>query len=193
MTKSMEVVMGLRFSLFITACVFGFGLSGCATTDVPKERAEVRNMCNEALAMLYKEKPEVRAEVAKSAGYGCFASVGATFFFGGAGGKGLVHNNATKKDTYMNMAQASAGIEVGAKDYREVLLFKDRQTLEQFVESGWDASVGGGAVAQVKGKGGEVGAGAGTAGIEIYPMTTTGLAAGASLAGRKYWKDKDLN
>jgi lipid-binding SYLF domain-containing protein len=189
----MEVVMGLRFPLFIPACVFALGLSGCATTDVPKERAEVHKMCNETLAALYKEKPEVRGDIAKSAGYGCFANVGATFFFGGAGGKGLVHNNATKKDTYMNMAQASAGLEVGAKDYREVLVFKDRQTLERFVEFGWDASAGAGAVAEAKGKGGEVGAAGAVTGIEIYSMTKTGLAAGASLAGRKYWKDQGLN
>jgi lipid-binding SYLF domain-containing protein len=185
--------MRLRSPLFIASCALTLALSACATTDVPKERAELRNMCNEALAVLYKEKPEVRAQIAKSAGYGCFANVGATFFFGGAGGKGLVHNNATKKDTHMNMAQASAGLEVGAKDYREVLVFKDRSTLEKFVESGWDAAATAGAAAQVKGKGGEVGDAGSGASIEIYPMTKTGLAAGASLAGRKYWKDHDLN
>jgi lipid-binding SYLF domain-containing protein len=184
--------MNLRFPLFIAACVFGFGISGCAT-DVPKERADLRKMCDDALAALYKEKPEVRAEIGKSAGYGCFANVGATYFIGGAGGKGLVHNSATKKDTYMNMAQASAGIDVGAKDYREVLVFRDRQTLERFVESGWDASATAGAAAEVKGKGGEVGGAASPVNILIYAMTKTGLAAGVSLAGRKYWKDQDLN
>jgi lipid-binding SYLF domain-containing protein len=185
--------MSLRFPLFTATCVFAFALYGCATTDVPKERAELRTMCNEALAALYKEKPEVRADIAKSAGYGCFANVGATFFFGGAGGKGLVYNNATKKETYMNMAQASAGLEVGAKDYREVLVFKDRQTLEKFVEFGWDASAGAGATAEMKGKGGDIGAAGSVANIDLYAMTKTGLAAGASLAGRKYWKDQGLN
>jgi hypothetical protein len=33
----------------------------------------------------------------------------------------------------------------------------------------------------------------GTGGIEVYPMTATGLAAGVAATGRKYWKDKDLN
>jgi lipid-binding SYLF domain-containing protein len=189
----MEVLMGIRNGFLIAACALGFGLLGCATTDVPKERAEIRKMCDEALALLYKERPGVRAEIPKSAGYGCFASVGATFIFGGAGGRGLVHNNATNKVTYMNMAQASAGIEVGAKDYREVLVFKDRQTLERFVESGWDASASAGAAAEMKGKGGEVGDASLTKGVDVYPMTRTGLAAGVSFAGRKYWKDLDLN
>jgi hypothetical protein len=112
----MEADMGLRSPLYVASCALALGLSACAT-DVPKERAQLPSICNDALAMLYKEKPETRAEVAKSAGYGCFTNVGAMLFFGGAGGKGLVHNHATKKDTYTNMAQASAGLEVGAKDY----------------------------------------------------------------------------
>ena len=30
-------------------------------------------------------------------------------------------------------------------------------------------------------------------GIEIYSMTESGLALQATVAGTKYWKDKDLN
>jgi lipid-binding SYLF domain-containing protein len=158
-----------------------------------QKRAELRKMCDEALATLYKEKPDLKAHVAKQAGYGCFSSFGVTFLVGGAGGSGLVHDNATKKDVYMNMAQASAGVEVGIKDYREVLVFQNKSVLDKFVNSGWEFAGGAGAAAEAKGKGGEVGTATGKEGIEIYPMTKTGLAAGGSAAGRKYWKDKDLN
>jgi len=162
--------------------------------DVQKERSEVRSMCQAALATLYKEKPEVKAQVAKAAGYGCFSSFGVTLIFGGAGGKGLVHDNATGKDVFMNMGQASAGAEVGIKDYREVLVFKNKATLQKFVDSGWEFAASGGGAAKVKGKG-VAGEGAASAGedIEIYPMTRTGLAVGGSAAGRKYWKSKELN
>jgi hypothetical protein len=162
--------------------------------NVQKDRAEIRQKCNEAFSVLYREKPELKARIAKSAGYGCFYSFGVTVLVGGAGGHGIVHNNATNKDTYMKMGQASAGIELGIKDYREVLIFKDRKTLEKFVASGWEFSGSGGAAAQVKGEGGEVGAAtSGSEAIEIYPMTKTGLALGVSAAGRKYWKDDNLN
>jgi len=105
-----------------------------------------------------------------------------------------VHDRATGKDTYMNMGQASAGIEVGIKDYREVLIFKDAKTMHDFVESGWEATAGGGASAAADSKGGtaEKGVNFGDK-ITIYPMTNTGLSAGGSVGGRKYWKDKDLN
>ncbi len=182
-----------HLSLLVAAAVFGVAaLAGAAEPE--KERAEIRRMCQDALATLYREKPEVKAQIAGAAGYGCFSSFGVKLIFGGAGGKGLVHDHATGRDAFMNMGQVSVGVEAGIKDYREVLVFHDRKTLERFVESGWELSGGGGAAAKVKGKGGEVTqADSVQAGIDIYPMTRTGLAAGGSAAGRKYWKDKALN
>jgi lipid-binding SYLF domain-containing protein len=179
----------------LMAGVIVFGTGAVATAaDVAEQRAEVRKMCDEALATLYKAKPELKARVAKAPGYGCFSSFGITFLIGGAGGKGLVHNNATKTDTYMNMGQATAGLEAGIKDYREVLVFKNSKTMDKFVNSGWEFAGTAGATAKADSKGGTAeGAAAGTENIEVYPMTKTGLALGASAGGRKYWKDKDLN
>jgi lipid-binding SYLF domain-containing protein len=167
---------------------------GAAAADVKAKQAELRKMCDDALATLYKAKPELKAKVSSSAGYGCFTSFGISFFVGGAGGHGLVHNAAAKKDTYMKMGQASGGVDFGIKDYREVLVFKDAKTLQQFVDKGWEFSAQGTAVATADGKGGAAEAGAsGTGAIEVYPMTKTGLAVGVAAAGRKYWKDDELN
>jgi len=175
--------------------VAALALSGQAlAADAAAQKAELQKMCDEALATLYKEKPAVKAEVAKSAGYGCFSSFGISFFVGGAGGRGLVHDNATKKNTYMNMGQATGGLDFGIKDYREVLVFKDKATLTQFVTKGWEFGGGGGAQAKAGGKGANAG---GTeissSQIEVYPMTKTGLAIGVAAGARKYWRDDDLN
>ncbi len=167
---------------------------GAGAADVQTERAEIQKMCQDALAALYKERPELKAQVAKSAGYGCFSSFGFTLLLGGAGGQGLVHNHATNKDTYMNMGQASLGVEIALKEYREVLVFKDRNTLEKFVDSGWEFSGGGGASAALQGKGGALEqTSAATEAIAIYPIARTGVSAGGSAAGRKYWRAQDLN
>jgi lipid-binding SYLF domain-containing protein len=184
-----------RLSLSLSVGALAFAMcSAAAAADVQKERAEIRKMCDAALATLYKAKPELKSRIAKSPGYGCFSSFGLTFIVGGAGGRGLVHDNAAKKDTYMSMGQATAGIEAGIKDYREVLVFKDRKTLKKFVDSGWEFAGGAGATAKVEGKGGAAEAGAaGQESIEIYPITKTGLALGASAGARKYWKSKELN
>jgi lipid-binding SYLF domain-containing protein len=151
-------------------------------------------MCDEALATLYKAKPAAKAEVEKAAGYGCFTSFGISFFVGGAGGRGLVHDNATKKTTYMNMGQASGGLDFGVKDYREVLVFKDKATLAKFIDKGWEFGGGGTATAMAGGKGAKAeSAQVSSDPIAVYPMTKTGLAAGVAAGARKYWKDKDLN
>lgn len=162
--------------------------------DPAAQKAELRKMCDEALATLYKAKPATKAEVEKSAGYGCFTSFGISFFVGGAGGRGLVHDNATKKTTYMNMGQATGGLDFGIKDYREVLVFKDKATLAKFVDKGWEFGGGGTATAVAGGKGAkaeqtEISSGP----IQVYPMTKTGLAVGIAAGARKYWKDDDLN
>ena len=170
-------------------------LSQAAFGATPAEKqAELRKMCDEALAVLYKAKPDAKAAVEKSAGYGCFTSFGVSFIVGGAGGHGLVHNNATKKATYMKMGQASGGMDVGIKDYREVLVFKDAATLTQFVDKGWEFAASGSATAMAGGKGATkedttVAGGK----IEVFPLTKTGLAAGITVGGRKYWKDDELN
>lgn len=162
--------------------------------DPAAQKAELRKMCDAALETLYKAKPAVKAEVAKSAGYGCFSSFGISFFVGGAGGRGLVHDNATKKEYYMNMGQASGGLDFGIKDYREVLVFKDKATLTKFVESGWEFGGGGQATAAAGGKGAKAEkTEVTTSPIEVYPMTKTGLAIGVAANARKYWKDDDLN
>ena len=53
----------------------------------------------------------------------------------------------------MKMAQASGGLDFGVKDYREVLLFKDAKTLQQFIDKGWEIGGQGTAVATADGKG----------------------------------------
>jgi lipid-binding SYLF domain-containing protein len=186
--------MTLRLGL---NCVFLAVLAAAVpayAADAAAQKAEIRKMCDEALATLYKEKPAAKAEISKAAGYGCFSSFGLSFIIGGAGGRGLVHENAAKKDYYMNMAQASAGLDIGIKDYREVLVFKDAATLKKFVDSGWEFAGSAGASAAVDNKGAKKDvADVTTSPIVVYPMTKTGLAIGVAVGSRKYWKDKDLN
>ena len=183
--------MTLRFALGVALCA---ALTPAYAADVAAQKAELRKMCDEALVTLYKAKPEMKARTSKAPGYGCFSSFGLSFILGGAGGRGLVHDNATKKDTYMNMGQATAGLDIGIKDYREVLVFNDKAAMQKFVDSGWEFAGTAGAAAAVEGKGGKKeAADITTSPIDVIPMTRTGLAAGVAAGGRKYWKDKDLN
>src|SRR5512134_656799 len=179
MDRTCPKEMSMRRALSGIIAVAALALSAQAfAADPAAQKAELRKMCDEALAALYKAKPEVKAAVEKSAGYGCFSSFGISFFVGGAGGRGLVHDNAAKKTWYMNMGQASGGLDFGIKDYREVLVFRDKATLTKFVESGWEFGGQATAAAAAGGKGAKAEqTEVSSSPIQVYPMTKTGLAA----------------
>lgn len=164
-----------------------------SAADKTKAREEIRANAGKALEQFYASDPKIRDQVAQSAGYGVFNTYGVSFLLGGAGGTGLVHDNATKKDWYMRVAQASAGVQLGAAQNETLIVFPTRKSLTDFVEKGWVGSATGGGSAGAAGKSTGGGGGVGTGGTTIYTMTRNGLQAGGELEGAKYWKDKALN
>ena len=168
--------------------------SAFAQSDKAKQQAEIRSAAKESLEKFYKADPTLKAEVAKAPGYGIFRSYGFSFLLGGAGGKGLVHDAKSGKDTYMNMAQATAGVQIGASESDTLIVFKSAKAMQGFVESGWE--FGGGGVGAAGAAGKTAGGGAGENLINdalYYTYTKNGLQAGGAVAGTKFWKDKDLN
>jgi len=74
------------------------------------------------------------------------------------------------------------------------LIFNSKESLKTFVDSGWEFGGHADATAKAGESGGEVsGEGAIGSDIEVYAMTESGLALQATVAGAKYWKDKNLN
>jgi len=187
--------MQLRKLLIIGASLLAtLGLSAVAADDKATKQTEVKAKASQALQDFYKADPKLKDAVAKAPGYAVFTTYGFSFGLGGAGGKGLAHDSATKKDVYMSIAQASAGFQIGASDTRYLFVFNDTKALNEFIEKGWDASAGAAAGAGASGSAANAGAGAGAfTGGRQYMLTKKGLQAGAAVAGTKAWKDSDLN
>ena len=160
-----------------------------------EKRQKVMDMEKETLERLYREAPETREKVNNAVGYGTFCNANVNLIFASAGGGyGVVKENATGKRTYMKMALGGIGLGLGVKDYRVVMIFKDKATLDKFIESGWDVGAHADAAAKAGESGGEVsGEGDIRSGIEVFSMTESGLALQATIAGTKYWKDDKLN
>ena len=186
-TKTL-VLLGL-----VVAIVAGCRSPGGAT--VGEKRADVLKTRNGMLAELYEEKPETKAKIAEATGYGTFSNININLFLASTGnGYGVVHNNGTGKDTYMRMAMVGVGWGLGVKDFRATIIFKNQDALNAFVDKGWEFGGHADAAAKADDKGGAVSvAGDITSGMEIYQFTKSGIALQATIAGTKYWKDKDLN
>jgi lipid-binding SYLF domain-containing protein len=92
----------------------------------------------------------------------------------------------------MDMALASAGLQIGAAQTRYLFIFKDKAQMQQFIDKGWEASanIAAGAGTGKQTDGGSTGA---FTGGKFYQLTKTGLEVGAAAQGTKVWKDKDLN
>jgi len=192
-------IMKLKIGLIAGACIMSFMANAAlgAESEKAAKQAEIRKAAQTSLERFYKFNPKLKAEVAKSPGYGVFTTYGLSFVLGGAGGHGLVHNLKTGSNNYMSMAQASVGLQLGASQSETLIIFKTPAALTQFVDKGWEF---GGGAALGAGAGGKTvtvpGGGVGEnliADAFYYTLTKNGIEAGGAVAGTKFWKEKDLN
>jgi len=187
----------MRLFNVLTAAAVALSVGACASmspAEKSSKQAEVRQATQKSLQKFYKADPSLQSAVAMAPGYGIFTTYGLSFIIGGAGGSGIVHNSSTKADTFMETAQASAGLQAGAAQTDTLIVFKTAEAMNTFVEKGWVTGVGGGAQAGAKGD--SVGPGGGEQGIasaKYYTLTPNGLQAGIAGSGIKFWKSKDLN
>jgi len=173
------------------------GLFGPKGDSLEEKRNAVRKNRDEILSKLYATRPEAKQKIQDAAGYGAFNNRNLNLFLLSSGsGYGLVVDKAGK-ETFMSMGSLGGGVGMGAKDLSVVFIFKNADVISKFIESGWQF----GGEADATAKAGEAGAAASKeAGVdtganlfEIYQMTDAGVALQATVAGTKYWKDKDLN
>jgi lipid-binding SYLF domain-containing protein len=187
----------MRLHRLLTAAAVALSLAAgtaFAQSDKVKKQAEVRKAAETALEKFYKADPKIRSEVEQAPGYAVFTTYGLSFIFGGAGGKGLVHDNKTKHVTYMDLAKASAGAQIGLAESETLVIFKSERGMQDFVSKGWE--FGGGGAVQAGAAGKSVGPASGVSGYPEathYTLTKNGLQAGVAVSGVKVWKDKELN
>jgi lipid-binding SYLF domain-containing protein len=181
-------------ALAMPAAAALFGPKG---DDIEQKRDVVRKQRDEILAKLYAAHPEAKAKIQNAVGYGAFNNKNMNLFLLSTGsGYGMVVDKSGK-ETFMAMGSLGGGVGIGAKDLSVVFIYKTADVMNKFIESGWQFGGEADASAKAGDKGGavakEAAADTGANVFEIYQITDTGVALQATVAGTKYWKDKDLN
>jgi lipid-binding SYLF domain-containing protein len=188
----------MRNVAILSVCVLAAVFSGCGPSSKRYTVAEQKQIIDEMAAgtveQLYRQEPAARKLMEDSVGCGVFSNGNVNVILASfGGGYGVVTDKAGNK-TYMHMGLAGIGLGIGAKDYRQVLIFRDSNTLDSFVNDGWEFGGHADAAAKAGESGGELsGEGDINDDIIVYSMTEAGLALQATVTGAKYWKDDDLN
>jgi len=160
-----------------------------------QERKELQEARSAAIDKLYREKPAARDEIRNAKGYAVFSNIGLNIgFISSQRGGGILRDNRTGKDIYMQMFSAGGGWGLGIKDFAAILIFESDEALNQFKTSGWDFSAQADANLESESEGdGVETAITAMPGTRIYQLTDAGVALQATLQGTKFWVDEDLN
>ncbi len=123
--------------LLSLAVVFLLTLLGACTSIPVEERAEVRAEIErdaaKTLVRMMEEDPEFKKQLTSATG--CFvSSVSAKKVpvVGRGHGLGVLYDRETGSSTYMNITRADLGAGLGAGQFGVVVLFENRETLEEF-------------------------------------------------------------
>jgi lipid-binding SYLF domain-containing protein len=193
-----SMMTALAVALCAALGLAGFGGTAAAAMSAKekdKARTEVRKASRDTLSSLYKAVPAARKVVENSAGYATFSNFGMKILVAGSGsGKGVAVNKKSSKETFMKMVEVQAGLGFGVKKFRLVWVFANENSLNQFINSGWETGGQASAGAKAGAKGDAYqGAVAVAPGVWLYQLTDTGVALELTAKGTKYYKDDDLN
>lgn len=185
--KSTTLVLLIAL-LFVAGCARPMG-------STPNDKkANIRVMRNNTLKELYYKRPEAKAKIANAPGYAVFSNFGVNVILVSAGnGYGILVENDSGRETFMRMGQVGIGPGIGVKDFRAVFIFHSREDFQTFLYQGWDFGASAEATAVSGDSGGEASGADSFSNVEVYQFTESGISLQATIAGTKYWMDKELN
>lgn len=188
MKKSILNVFLMLFVLLFSAC------TAKNEVDQNEKKQLILNMKDKVLQDLYILKPDVKAQITNAEGYGVFTNANLKIIFASVGGGyGVIKNNNTQRYTYMRMGEAGVGLGLGIKDYRLILVFHTKESLNNFIKNGWTLGAQADVSAKANNQGYSVGGEMNVNDITIYELTENGLSLQGTIKATKFWKDEELN
>ena len=159
-------------------------MSGCAS--MPKDGGQQALLNSDvmmAMAHFQLNNPAVRVYLSDAYGYAIFPKVlKGAFWYGGATGTGQVYEQG-QLIGYTTLNQATLGFSFGGEAFRELIFFKDQESLDKFKEGSFAFSAQATAVAADTGL---VAKADYQDGMAVLVETDTGLMVDASVGGQEF-------
>ena len=172
--------------LFYLLIIWDLSLSSAANAA---SKAEIDTDVQFALTTFYNLSPGNKELASKAAGVLVFPTVmKAGFFVGGDYGEGALQV-AGKTVDYYSTAAISFGLQLGAQSRSEVVLFMDKDALENFrLHDGWAAGIDGSVAVIESGAGKAINTETAKEPIIAFIFSNKGLMGNLSLEGSKFSK-----
>ena len=175
----------------VLAALALFAAPALAAEDPAKleeRRQEILKMRDTTLERLYKETPEAKEVIGQGAGYAVFDATGVNLvLYVGGKGSGVMMAKGSDKPVYMSMVRAGTGPGLGYKEFKQVIVFKNKAAMELFQTAGLDVGASfdfGNVLAHGQSFHPD---------FALYTLTDKGFTVQANWGGTKYFKDGELN
>ncbi|GJM19072.1 MAG: hypothetical protein DHS20C14_12850 [Phycisphaeraceae bacterium] len=181
----MDVRRGIRNGArtLAAAAVIGAGSAGplgCSTAPKPQDQEMLTYQAGATRRWFERNVTGLDWQIERSAGYVVFPNIGqfGVFIAGGRFGRGMVCEPDGTQIGWAYINTASAGLQLGAQDFKMLVVFEDPATLGRFKA---DKLTGNVSAELVVADSAASGTASFTDGVAIYQGDNSGLMAGASV------------
>jgi len=163
--------------------VLVFGIVSCATAPKTAEgRRDLAASADATLTEMMGKDPALRGVLDSSAGYVVFPSIGkGGLIVGAAYGRGILYENGQPVG-YVELNQGSLGAQLGGQTFAELIVFRDRFSIQRLKGGKFELGAGVSAVALTAGAAGSTDFKEGTA---VFVMPRGGLMVDVSVSGQQ--------
>jgi lipid-binding SYLF domain-containing protein len=167
----------------LTAIVF-VGAVGCATAPKSVEgQASLESEAMDVVAQMESRAPGLRSSLNDAEGYAVFPEIGkGGLIVGGAHGRGVLFERG-RAVGFVQLNEASIGLQAGGQSFSELIVFHDRESLDDVKRDNFEVAGNVSAVVLKEG----VGAGLEPLeqGVSVYVLPRGGLMAELSVSGQR--------
>ncbi|MDB4967813.1 MAG: hypothetical protein JWN44_3502 [Myxococcales bacterium] len=124
---------------FVQCMVLGAFVAGCASTPRSEgKRSQLEIDAAQARQAMLAKDPALRSLLDRAAGYIVFPAIKqGGFVVGGAGGEGVVYEHG-RPAGFASLSQGSFGAQVGGQKFAELIVVRDKFTLDKIRAGSFD-------------------------------------------------------